>query len=66
LRWLSWSSLVVAAGVTIDSLERAARHGGANIATIAFALTELFAAFCVSVAVDRAFSLGEKTFSEPD
>jgi len=66
MRWVSWSGLAGFAIFTIATLETAARRGGAGVAPILFALTEIVAMLCCAVAVDRAFSLGEKSFDERD
>jgi hypothetical protein len=66
LRWISWSSLAGFAIFEIAVLETMARRGGASLPNIEMALAELFAVFCCAVAVDRAFSLGEKSFDERD
>jgi hypothetical protein len=70
LRWISWSSLAGYAIFTINYLEVAARRDRLGlplgVTQIVFSLTELFAVFCCAIAVDRGFSLGEKSFDEPD
>jgi hypothetical protein len=66
IRTLAWSGLATSAGFVIEHLERKARTGGANLATIEFDLTELFAVFCSALAIDRFLSLCEKPVDEHD
>jgi len=67
IRWLSWSGLALFSGVQINFLEhKLARGDTVGMATIEFALAEMFAAFCSAVAIDRGLSLAEKPFDEHD
>jgi len=64
IRWLAWAALAGVAGFSINYLERKAKVGDLNLPTVVFSLTELFAAFCIALAIDRALALSADGVTE--